>query len=97
VDGYPEDLRDAAHVPGNPEHDWGFKARGGASSPARRADREGGLRKQARSSRSPRSRDSDRPDDLTAVCTSAAREPKDRRRKRRPASQKARNNTGDRG
>jgi choline dehydrogenase len=33
VDGYPDDLRDPAHVPGNPEHDWGFKARGGASSP----------------------------------------------------------------
>jgi choline dehydrogenase len=33
VDGYPDDLRDAAHVPGNPEHDWGFTARGGASSP----------------------------------------------------------------
>jgi choline dehydrogenase len=33
VDGYPDDLRDAAHVPGNPEHDWGFTARGGAQSP----------------------------------------------------------------
>ena len=33
VDGYPDDLRDAAHVPGNPEHDWGFTARGGPSSP----------------------------------------------------------------
>jgi choline dehydrogenase len=33
VEGYPDDLRDPAHVPGNPEHDWGFKARGGASSP----------------------------------------------------------------
>src|ERR1700754_4228173 len=33
VDGYPDDLRDAAHVPGNPEHDWGFTARGGAFSP----------------------------------------------------------------
>jgi choline dehydrogenase len=33
VDGYPDDLRDAAHVPGNPEHDWGFKVRGGAKSP----------------------------------------------------------------
>jgi choline dehydrogenase len=33
VDGYPDDLRDAAHVPGNPEHDWGFTARGGAASP----------------------------------------------------------------
>ena len=33
VDGYPDDLRDAAHVPGNPEHDWGFTARGGPLSP----------------------------------------------------------------
>ncbi len=33
VDGYPDDLLDAAHVPGNPEHDWGFTARGGAASP----------------------------------------------------------------
>jgi choline dehydrogenase len=33
VDGYPSDLLDAAHVPGNPEHDWGFSARGGAASP----------------------------------------------------------------
>jgi choline dehydrogenase len=33
VDGYPADLRDAAHVPGNPEHDWGFTSRGGAASP----------------------------------------------------------------
>jgi choline dehydrogenase len=29
VDGYPADLRDAAHVPGNPEHDWGFSALAG--------------------------------------------------------------------
>src|SRR3954454_933345 len=33
VDGYPGDLRDAAHVPGNAEHDWGFTARGGPLSP----------------------------------------------------------------
>src|ERR1700738_4172920 len=33
VDGYPDDLRDAAHVPANPEHEWGFIARGGAASP----------------------------------------------------------------
>ena len=33
VDGYPDDLRDAAHVPANPEHEWGFKAHGGAASP----------------------------------------------------------------
>ena len=33
VDGYPDDLRDPAHVPGNPEHEWGFTARGGAASP----------------------------------------------------------------
>src|SRR5438270_4068733 len=33
VDGYPDDLLDAAHVPANPEHEWGFIARGGAASP----------------------------------------------------------------
>jgi choline dehydrogenase len=33
LDEYPEDLRDAAHVPGNPEHEWGYTARGGASAP----------------------------------------------------------------
>jgi hypothetical protein len=33
VDGYPDDLRDAAHVPADPEHEWGFIARGGAASP----------------------------------------------------------------
>src|SRR6201986_5589973 len=33
VDGYPDDLRDAARVPANPEHDWGYTARGGPSSP----------------------------------------------------------------
>jgi choline dehydrogenase len=33
VDGYPEDLRDPAHVPANPEHEWGFTARGGPASP----------------------------------------------------------------
>ncbi|MFZ0971983.1 MAG: GMC oxidoreductase [Solirubrobacteraceae bacterium] len=33
VDGYPEDLRDPAHVPANPEHEWGFTARGGDASP----------------------------------------------------------------
>jgi choline dehydrogenase len=33
VDGYPDDLLDAAHVPGNPEHEWGYTARGGAASP----------------------------------------------------------------
>jgi choline dehydrogenase len=33
VDGYPDDLRDAAHVPANPEHEWGYTARGGAASP----------------------------------------------------------------
>jgi len=32
VDGYPDDLRDTAHVPANPEHEWGFAARGGAAS-----------------------------------------------------------------
>jgi choline dehydrogenase-like flavoprotein len=33
VDGYPDDLLDAAKVPANPEHEWGFTARGGAASP----------------------------------------------------------------
>jgi choline dehydrogenase len=33
VDDYPDDLLDAAHVPANPEHEWGFKARGGPASP----------------------------------------------------------------
>ena len=33
VDGYPDDLLDAARVPANPEHEWGFTARGGAASP----------------------------------------------------------------
>ncbi|WP_051323624.1 GMC family oxidoreductase [Candidatus Solirubrobacter pratensis] len=33
VDGYPDDLTDAAHVPANPEHEWGFTARGGPASP----------------------------------------------------------------
>jgi choline dehydrogenase len=33
VDGYPDDLRDAAHVPANPEHEWGYTARGGGAAP----------------------------------------------------------------
>jgi choline dehydrogenase-like flavoprotein len=33
VDGYPEDLKDAAKVPANQEHEWGYTARGGAASP----------------------------------------------------------------
>jgi choline dehydrogenase-like flavoprotein len=33
VEGYPDDLLDAARVPANPEHEWGFTARGGAGSP----------------------------------------------------------------
>jgi choline dehydrogenase len=33
VDGYPDDLRDAARVPANPEHEWGFTARGGPAAP----------------------------------------------------------------
>jgi choline dehydrogenase len=33
VDGYPDDLRDPAHVPANPDHEWGFTARGGPASP----------------------------------------------------------------
>jgi choline dehydrogenase len=31
--GYPDDLLDAAHVPANAEHEWGYTARGGAASP----------------------------------------------------------------
>ena len=33
VEGYPGDLRDPARVPANPEHEWGFTARGGAAAP----------------------------------------------------------------
>src|SRR3954468_865235 len=33
VDGYPADLLDASQAPANPEHEWGFTARGGAASP----------------------------------------------------------------
>ena len=33
VDGYPDDLLDAAKVPANPEHEWGYTARGSAASP----------------------------------------------------------------
>jgi len=33
VDGYPEDLLDVARVPADPEHEWGFTARGGPRSP----------------------------------------------------------------
>ncbi|MEN3283790.1 MAG: choline dehydrogenase [Solirubrobacteraceae bacterium] len=33
VDGYPDDLLDAARVPANPEHEWRYTARGGAASP----------------------------------------------------------------
>jgi choline dehydrogenase len=33
ADAYPDDLRDAAHVPADAEHEWGFKARGGPASP----------------------------------------------------------------
>src|SRR6185312_6990234 len=33
VDGYPDDLLDAARVPANPEHEWGYTARGGPASP----------------------------------------------------------------
>src|SRR5580704_6430946 len=39
VDGYPDDLRDAAHVPANPEHEWGYTARGGAAAPTIDASR----------------------------------------------------------
>ena len=33
VNGYPDDLKDAAKVPANAEHEWGYTARGGAASP----------------------------------------------------------------
>ena len=33
VDGYPDDLRDPARVPADPEREWGFTARGGAAAP----------------------------------------------------------------
>src|SRR3979490_538873 len=33
ADGYPDDLRDPAHGPANPEHEGGSPARGGAASP----------------------------------------------------------------
>src|SRR6201989_494894 len=33
VDAYPDDLLDTAPVPATPEHEWGFKARGGPASP----------------------------------------------------------------
>ena len=33
VDGYPDDLTDASKVPANPEHEWGYTARGGTRSP----------------------------------------------------------------
>jgi choline dehydrogenase len=33
LDAIPSDLLDPAHVPGEPEHDWGFKMRGNARSP----------------------------------------------------------------
>ena len=41
VDGYPDDLLDAARVPANPEHEWGFSARCGAGSPQIAAPRQG--------------------------------------------------------
>jgi len=43
VDGYPEDLLDAARVPAAPEHEWGYTARGGAASPEIDAARAKGL------------------------------------------------------
>ena len=33
LDSIPGDLLDPAHVPGEPEHDWGFTMRGGVHSP----------------------------------------------------------------
>src|SRR4030081_3603439 len=44
VDGYPDDLRHPARVPANPEHEWGFTARGGAASPQIDAARGKALR-----------------------------------------------------
>jgi choline dehydrogenase len=32
-DEYPDDLRDPGHVPAEPEHEWGYTARGGPRSP----------------------------------------------------------------
>jgi len=40
VDGYRDDLLDAAHVPANPEHEWGYTARGGPTSPETDAARD---------------------------------------------------------
>jgi choline dehydrogenase len=33
ADAVPDDLRDARHVPGDPDHDWGYTSRGNAKSP----------------------------------------------------------------
>jgi len=33
VDGYPDDLRDPAHVPANPEHEWASPPAGSAAPP----------------------------------------------------------------
>src|ERR1700745_4460230 len=32
LDAEPGDLRDPGHVPGEPEHDWGYTARGGRAA-----------------------------------------------------------------
>jgi choline dehydrogenase-like flavoprotein len=72
VDDYPDDLLDAAHVPANPEHEWGFTARAGAASPSASCgpagNRSAGSRSPANSSatghasrRSPRSSRSSSP------------------------------------
>jgi choline dehydrogenase len=39
VAGYPDDLKDPARVPANPEHEWGFTATGSAASPEIEAPR----------------------------------------------------------
>src|SRR3954454_20285150 len=47
VGDYPDDLLDPARAPANPEHEWGFTARGGAASPqidVERANTLGGCR-----------------------------------------------------
>jgi choline dehydrogenase len=39
IDGYPDDLTDPARVPANPEHEWGYTARGGPNTPEMLAPR----------------------------------------------------------
>ena len=45
VDGYPDDLLDAGHVPANPEHEWGLHRPRGSRLPGdRRPARQGARR-----------------------------------------------------